>query len=807
MGSIIKKELRQFFSSLTGYITIILFLIVNGLFLFVFKESNIFDFGYATLDKFFELSPWVLLFLIPAITMRSIADEYKTGTFEILQTRPITQWQIVLGKYLATIIVILFVLLPTLMYVFTIKALAAQSGIDSGGIAGSYSGLLFLAAVFAAIGLCCSGFTSNAVVAFLISVFACLLLYFGFNAISRLPGLQGKADYYIEMLGIDFHYRSISRGVIDTRDIIYFFSIIFFFLLLAVKNLNKNGSYPNKKIATRLWWVPVIIMLGLINFIAARFHKRIDLTNEKRFTISSPVKKLLTKVDDVVQVDVFLKGEFPSGFKKLASSTEDLLLEFKEYAQQNIQYRFISADEQMDGSHRTYADTLSSLGVDPINLKVQLKAGEQSQYIFPAALVHYKDKLQPVSLYPGTKVVITPAELNSAEALMEYKFANAIDRLTQNNRAAVAYSIGNGEPAGTNVYDLVENILKKNYQLFTININNQPIIPDTFKVLMIVKPTISFTESEKLKIDQFIMRGGKVAWFIDRLNSEMDSLQQKNQVIAFDRNLNLEDILFKYGVRINPDLLMDLQCDFLPFDVNGKGQFEFLHWNYFPLFESGSNHSITKNLGLVAGKFVNSMDTVRSENVAKTILLSSSSNARTISTPALISGEENRNAPEDAAFKKKNVIAGILMEGKFTSLYANRISRAAMDTLQQFGTPFYSSCINDNKMIVVSDGDVVLNGVSQKQPLPMGINPFTVGSQYQYQFANKDFLENTLEYLTNNSGLSEAKSKDYILRLLDPIKVGEQKTMWQVVNIGFPLILVFIFGAIYQWNRKRKYSR
>lgn len=240
MFSIARKELHQFFSSLTGYITIVLFLLVNGLFLFVLKDSNIFDFGYATLDKFFELSPWILLFLIPAITMRSLSDEFKTGTFEILQTRPITKWQIVLGKYFAILGVITISLLPTLLYVYTIKSLSAIGGIDTGGITGSYIGLFFLAAVFSSIGLCCSGFTNNAVIAFLISAFTCLILYFGFSAIGQLPMLQSNSGYYIEMLGIDFHYRSISRGVIDTRDIIYFLSLIFFFLLMAVKNLNKK---------------------------------------------------------------------------------------------------------------------------------------------------------------------------------------------------------------------------------------------------------------------------------------------------------------------------------------------------------------------------------------------------------------------------------------------------------------------------------------------------------------------------------------------------------------------------------------
>ncbi|MDQ6755778.1 MAG: gliding motility-associated ABC transporter substrate-binding protein GldG [Bacteroidota bacterium] len=557
----------------------------------------------------------------------------------------------------------------------------------------------------------------------------------------------------------------------------------------------------------RLWWIAVIIILFLINFLASQFHQRIDLTNEKRFTISSPVKKLLNRLDDVVTIDVFLKGEFPSGFKKLATSTEELLQEFKEYGKTNIQYRFISADEKIEGTDKSYADTLSALGIDPINLKVQLKGGEQTQFIFPAALLHYKEKVTTVSLYPGTKMLITPQELNSAEALMEYKFANAIEQLTQNNRPMVGYLTGNGEPTRDNIYDLVENVLRKNYNLFMLDISKQPVIPDTFKLLMIVKPTLTFTEDEKIKIDQYVLHGGKVIWFLDRLNAEMDSLQMKNQVIAYDRNLNLEDLLFKYGVRINPDLLMDLQCDFLPFDVNGNKQFEFLHWNYFPLFESRSNHVINKNLGLVAGRFVNSMDTVKAANLTKTVLLSSSENARTIATPALISGEENRNAPEDAMFKKKNVIAGVLLEGKFTSLYTNRLPAAAMDSMEKYGTSFQTTSINDNKMIIVSDGDIVLNGVSQGQPLPMGVNAYTVGTQYQYPFANRTFLQNCLDYLINNSGLIEAKSKDYTLRLLDTKKISEQKSTWQIINIGVPIFLIFIFGFIYQFWRRRKYSR
>jgi gliding-associated putative ABC transporter substrate-binding component GldG len=563
------------------------------------------------------------------------------------------------------------------------------------------------------------------------------------------------------------------------------------------------NSSANKK-----WgWLFIFVAMILINYLASIFHKRIDLTNGKRFTISNPVKKMLGTIHQKMEVYIFLGGDIPAGFKKLSVSAQELLQEFQEYSNGNIHYKVISADEKIPGTNKSYADTLSSLGLVPINLKVQLKEGEQSQYIYPAAIINFQDKFQPVNLYSGSNNFITPPELNTAEALLEFDFASGIEKVVNPQKTMVAYAVGNGEPTGPNTYDLVENVLKKNYHLFMMDISKEPVIPDTFKLLMIVKPSLTFSEEEKLKIDQYVMRGGKLLCFIDRLNAEVDSLQLKNQVIAYDRNLDLQDIFFKYGVRINPDLLMDLQCDFLPFSVNGKDQFEFLHWNYFPLFESPQNSVINKNLGLVEGKFVNTIDTVSAPGIKKTVLLSSSSNSRIIETPALISGAENRNAPEDEAFNKKGLIAGVLLEGKFSSLFKNRISRQQMDSLELYGTPFRSENIENNKMIIVADGDIVLNGVYKEQLLPMGVNPYTVGTQYEYQFANRQFVNNCIEYLVNNSGLTEAKSKDYKLRLLDPKKTADERGFWELINLLVPVVLILLFGLIYQAVRKRKYAR
>ncbi|HJS53400.1 MAG TPA: gliding motility-associated ABC transporter substrate-binding protein GldG [Chitinophagaceae bacterium] len=566
----------------------------------------------------------------------------------------------------------------------------------------------------------------------------------------------------------------------------------------------------NKIWVSEFWWIFLLILIIAVNFLASVFHSRLDLTKEKRYTLSKASKQLLKNLDEPVMIDVFLKGDFPSGFKKLSLSTSELLKEFKENGKRYIIYNFHEPDEIITGDRR-FADTLISMGAAPINLKVQLKAGEQQQYVFPVAWVRYKDKSMLVNLYTGGKRLITPEELNSAEALMEYQFINAMNRITQKNPTLIGYAVGNGEPNGAEVQDLIEGTLRPNYSLFTLNLATQTFIPDTFKVLLVVKPTMTFSENERFKLDQYVMRGGKVFWLIDNLAAEMDSLKLNARTVAFERNLNLTDLFFRYGARINPDLIMDLQCDFLPFIAGGtpeNPQYEFLKWNYFPLFESKNNHPINKNLRLVSSRFANPIDTVKAEGIKKTFLLQSSANSRRIGTPAIISLDENRNAPEDENFTTNDIPAAVLLEGKFRSLYEGRISKERADSLKAIGTPFVGRSNIENKMIIVGDGDIALNDFSpqQQQILPMGLNKYTLGTNYEYQFANRDFVLNCLEYLINDSGVMETRNKDLVLRVLDTKKVNEEKIMWQIINIAIPVLLVILFGFIYQQMRKRKYS-
>ena len=566
----------------------------------------------------------------------------------------------------------------------------------------------------------------------------------------------------------------------------------------------------NKIFASKYWWLLLLVILFAVNYIALTFHARFDLTKEKRYTLSKATKDLLKNLDDEVQIDVFLKGEFPAGFKKLANSTEEFLGLLKDRNSSKVHYRFISPQDEMPRlMNKTYEDTLIGMGASAINLSVQVKAGEENKRVYPVAIISYKGRQALVNLYAGGRRMITAVEMNSAEALMEYQFAKTLDGLINPSKPLIGYSMGNGEPTDYKTYDL-QQTLQQDYQMFLLDLKKQPIIPDTFKVLLIVKPTAQFTEEEKLKIDQYIMRGGKLLCFIDNLIAEQDSLRYTPETIAFDRDLNLTDQLFKYGVRINTDLVMDLQCDYMPFAVGGSQdnpQFEFLKWNYYPLFESGGNHTINKNTGLIAGRFVNSIDTINTPEIKKTPLLYSSANSRAISTPALISINENKNVPEDAKFKKKNIPVAFLLEGKFTSLYRNRASKSQIDSLNAAGISFRNESIDGGKMIVVGDGDMVLNDISPKDgPLPMGMNFYTMGSQYEYQFANRDFLLNCMEYLVNKPGIIETRNKDIVLRLLNSQKVKDQKTTWQFINIALPVLLVLLFGWVYQQVRKRKYA-
>jgi ABC-2 type transport system permease protein len=433
--------------------------------------------------------------------------------------------------------------------------------------------------------------------------------------------------------------------------------------------------------------------------------------------------------------------------------------------------------------------------------------GTEERQVVPGALLTYSGRTMAVDLLAGQNSSLDESSINRVEATLEYKFANTIRKISIDTIPLIGYLTGNGQPLSYNVYDLIGNNLKRDYAFRILDIDSVTSIPSVFSALVIVKPTKKFSDDQKLKLDQYIVQGGKVMWMIDNLYAEMDSLQRsQNEFIAFDRGLNIEDLLFKYGVRINQDLVQDLTCDQIPSvvgSVGGKPQIQPLPWPYFPLVTNYTNHAIAKNLDYVVTQFPNSMDTVKATGIKKTVLLATSKQSRILSTPAKVAFNSIQTEEDIKTFNKTNILVAVLLEGKFNSLYSNRLTTAMRDLLNAGGKPFVAQNIQDNKMIVVADGDVALNAVSQTEgPLPMGRNLFT-----KYQYANSEFVMNSIEYLTDNSGILETRGKDFTLRLLDKKKLEDHKTTWQWINIAIPLLLVITIGGIYQYIRKRKYTQ
>jgi gliding-associated putative ABC transporter substrate-binding component GldG len=448
------------------------------------------------------------------------------------------------------------------------------------------------------------------------------------------------------------------------------------------------------------------------------------------------------------------------------------------------------------------------MGVKTFNNQVTAKEGEEKteRLIFPAAVVSYEGHKIPVDLISGKSGMDEESSLNHSEALIEFKFADAIDKLTRKKLPIVAYAAGNGEPLNPRVRDLFD-AMRNNYRFGVIDINTGILDSDTINALLIVKPSKPFSETEKLKIDQFVMQGGNVIWFVDKLYAEMDSLlRAQTDFVAFDKNLNLDDILFKYGVRINGDLLQDLKCAKQPLVVGQMGnqpQIERLPFPYYPLLSSPSNHPVSKNLDDVLSIFPGSIDTVKAPGINKTVLLASDTNSRTLSTPAIVSLQSVKNEEDLRNFTKSYVPVAVLLEGKFTSLFANRFTNELKDTLAKYSNrPFLPAAAKVGKQIVVSDGDIVTNVTSESQgPLPMGMQ------QYEnYQFANREFFMNAVDYMVNPNGVLESRNKDFTLRLLDKQKILTQKSLWQFINIGLPILLVLLFGWLYQVKRKRNFA-
>lgn len=561
-----------------------------------------------------------------------------------------------------------------------------------------------------------------------------------------------------------------------------------------------------------------LALVVLINLGASFIPWKIDFTEEKRYTLTPVTRKLLQNLDTTVTVTVFLSGDLRSEFRKLSEATEDLLLQFRDVSRNRLRFRFEIPGEGMDDSLKSVVyDSLINLGLRPTNQKVQLKEGEQvaQRLIFPGALVRCGEQETAVDLLQGqvqknvfrSEEILDRETVNRAEALLEFKFADAIQKVTRTSFPVVAYVYGNGEPPFG--YDPVLDVfqaLGTHYLVDTVNLRTTlRLSPQEHQALVIVKPTQPFTDDDKFKLDQYLMAGGNLMIFMDPLYAERDSLQQ-GDLVAYSRDLNLNDWLIRYGVKITSNLLSDRHCDLIEVisgSLGGQEQRTRLPWPYAPLLQPGSSHPIVKNQGDVLSGFASPVDTaIQVDGVKRTVLLETSTASRIESTPTLIRLNDLQTEESLSSYTQRRVPVAVLLEGRFRSPYPNQML-AAKDSFRQHNIPVLSESQGRPRLLVAGDADLVMNQVSEAVGvLPMGTNRFT-----RVGYANRDFFLNATEYLVNPDNVLAARSKDFTLRLIDPVKEETYRTRLQWLNLTLPLLLVILFGLSYALWRRRISTR
>ncbi len=808
MFQLLKKEINGFFSSLTGYVVIIVFLLFTGLFLWVFPgQFNILDNGYASLDPLFVIAPWVFLFLVPAVSMRLFADEKKSGTIEFLFTQPLTEMQIVLAKYFAGLSLVLFSLIPTLIYLFSVYQLGSPQGnVDMAGVWGSYIGLFFLASIYVSIGVFSSSLTENQIIAFLIAMILSFFVYIGFESISGLSFLNSVSEIILN-LGINEHYKSISRGVIDLRDVIYFVSVIAVFLYLT-KTILESRKFIEKTIIKKkiIQFTLIFVSVILLNFIVSFVLLRIDMTSEGRYTITEQSESLLENLEDELYIKIYLDGDdLPIGFKRMKSSLSDLLEEFKVYASNDINYIFINPSENPNKEIRfSLYKQLFEKGLVPIESQETTDEGKTMQkMVFPGLVVVYKGKEMGVNLLKNDPRYKPDGEenINNSVQSMEYELTNAIRKLTKGEKPEIAFLEGHGELSEYQVLDIT-NTLSEYYEVKRGVIGGTYGILDNFKAVIIAGSTTKFSENDKFVVDQYIMKGGKVLWLVDGVHINMDSLKYSPTTIAMPLNLNLDDLLFRYGVRLNPGMLQDAQCAKIGMarrGPDGQSKISLYPWTFYPVLLSDNTNEINKYLEIIRLEFPASLDTVSSSpDVKKTILLHSSSKAKFNYAPVEINLMQAKNKPNEKLFNQSDVPIAVLLEGKFDSNFKNRL----LDRKITQGADILEKS-EETKMIVISSSSVIKNELSPEGEMyPLG---YDINTRKIFK-GNKQLITNSINYLCDDEGLMAIRLREIKLRLLNKEEVVSDKVFWQTTNTVIPIFLVLLFGLVVGYVRKRKYT-
>ena len=573
------------------------------------------------------------------------------------------------------------------------------------------------------------------------------------------------------------------------------------------------------------------LVLVVFNFMANEFYFRLDLTKEKRYTLSPSSVGLLNKLDDDLYVTIFLDGDLPIEYKQLQSATRDILNEYRLASDGKIKFDFedILADKDIKEKEAILKDIFQK-GLQIEQPDVRPDEAPTQKYILPSGIVFYKGKEYPINLLKRQFGKSLEVEINNSIELLEYEIGTAIRKGLSGKSIKVAFSSGHGELSSTQTADIA-NSLSEFYSLNRINLNlrdsncyknfasdvvNNPQKPvfsilveglinqlKPYKGLIIAKPTLEFTEPEKYILDQYVMNGGKIIFLVENLLAEMDSVAKYGQVMTVDHSHNLDDILFQYGVKVKPNLVQDIQCHGIPAINQQTNRPGFWPWIFYPLFSAVDDNPVSRNLENVWGRYCSTIDTTSRKTLKKTVLLRSSPQSRVAANPVLISLDILKNRQDPSNFRNGNQISAVLVEGEFISPFRYRDG-----VKRSFDLPF-SESIEQNSMIVISDGDLIRNQVSSDgRVYPLGYDKFA-SKQFStpVEFANKKFFLNCVDYLCDENNLIEVRSKEVILRLLDKSKLKNEKLFWQSFNMILPILIILIFGFVNSFYRKRRWAR
>ena len=536
----------------------------------------------------------------------------------------------------------------------------------------------------------------------------------------------------------------------------------------------------------------LFITLIVLNIVSQGYYNRIDLTTDNRYTLAKVTKDIIANIDKQLIVKVYLEGDFPSEFKRLQIETRQFLEELNA-KNSFIKIQFIRPNNQRE--------RLIKVGMIPSQLTVKEDGKLSNAIIFPWAEIMYKKKTSIVSLLPNGATQSQEDQLETAVENLEFSFSNAIYKLQEEKQKKVAVLSGNEELLDIQLYSFLSEVTKKHrlakFTLDSVASNSVKSLKDLqqFDLAIIAKPTESFTEKEKLVLDQYIMNGGKTLWMLENVQADTDSLFKDGKMLAYPRDLNLTDFFFSYGLRVNVTLIQDLYAAKIPLatgNIGNKPQFQNLNWFYHPLVSGNQTHAISKNIAPVRLRFANQIDTLQN-SLQKTVLLMSSMLTRKTGTPAIIALESIAEEPKEEDYSSGFQIFSLLIEGDFTSMYANRI--------KPFNIKNFSKKSSHNKMIVISDGDIGRNQLQKGKPFDLAQDKWT-----GEQFGNKEFLLNAVDYLLDDNGLIELRNKNVQINLLDKERAYQERIFWQFVNIVLPLLVLLTFGFVFQYVRKRTYS-